>query len=114
MVADDVPSSVVQHIIIKFLYNKGEKLADIHYCLQLQFEEECLARSSVFPWCQSFKDGLESALNMSHAECPAMAVNQGPVCVVSDRKTMNATHYYVLLNDNLRPPSEPKGIDDCP
>jgi hypothetical protein len=87
------------------LCNEGEKATNIHCRLQLQFEEECLSRSSVFQWCQMFKDDHECVSNVPHAACSTTTVNQGPVCVdfLLERKAMNAAYYYYFLKHKFKP-----------
>lgn len=75
MSSDDVPVTVAQRIIIKFLCAEGEKAVNIYRRLQTQFGEECLSRSSVFEWCNSFVGGRKRVSNLPHAARPATAVN---------------------------------------
>jgi hypothetical protein len=63
--------------------NEDEKVADIQHCFWLQFQEECLSCFFMFQWWQSFKNDSEPEMNMLHAACPAMAVDQGLVSFTS-------------------------------
>jgi hypothetical protein len=78
--AGEVPGKAKQRIII-FLFNEGEKAADIHRRLPLPFGTECLSRSSAFPRWQTFNDVREPLLNTSQAQHLATEVNQGFVFV---------------------------------
>jgi hypothetical protein len=81
MAAGDVPSSVVQCIIIKFLCSEGEKAADIHHHFQLQLGKSAFRVLLCLPWCQLFKDDCEPVLNMPHFDHQVTEENQGPVCI---------------------------------
>jgi hypothetical protein len=49
-----------QRVVMKFLVNKGVKLADIYRRLQAQYGDETPSRSKTFEWCKRFKDGRTS------------------------------------------------------
>jgi hypothetical protein len=57
MAEQEVPSSVAQHIIIKFLMKEGVIPSEIFTRLQAQFEDECLSQPRVFSWVKSFQEG---------------------------------------------------------
>jgi len=49
-----------QRVVMKFLENKGVKLADIYRRLQAQYGDETLSRSKTSEWCKRFQDGRTS------------------------------------------------------
>jgi hypothetical protein len=59
------PLFAKQRIITTFLNKASEKAVTF--------------ASSVFHWRQSFKGGRKPAMKMPSAECPDMAMNQGPI-----------------------------------
>ena len=52
-----VPNSVQQRIIIKFLNAENVTPTEIYERLLAQFGEVRLSRARVFSWCKEFKDG---------------------------------------------------------
>ena len=57
---NSVSACMEQHVVMKFLVNKGVKPADIYRRLQAQYGDETLSRSKTFEWCKRFKDGRTS------------------------------------------------------
>jgi hypothetical protein len=66
MAVQEVPSSVAQHIIIKFLTKEGVIPSEIFTRLQAQFGDECLSQPRVFSWAKSFQ-GRDRVENEPHA-----------------------------------------------
>ena len=62
----EVPSSVQQRIIIKFLNAENVTPTEIYERLLAQFGEECLSRARVFSWCKEFRDGRDRVENEPH------------------------------------------------
>jgi hypothetical protein len=54
MAEQDVPSSVAQHIIIKFLTKEHVIPSEIFTMLQAQLGDECLSQPMVFVWAKLF------------------------------------------------------------
>jgi hypothetical protein len=52
MAEQEVPSSVAQRIIIKFLTKEGVIPSEIFTMLQAQFGDECLSQPRVFSWAK--------------------------------------------------------------
>jgi hypothetical protein len=57
MAEQEVPNSVAQRIIIKFLMKEGVIPSEIFTRLQAQFGDECLSQPRVFSWAKSFREG---------------------------------------------------------
>jgi histone-lysine N-methyltransferase SETMAR len=75
MEVQEVPSSVAQRIIIKFLMKEGVLPSEIFTSLQAQFEDECLSQSRVFSWAKSFREVRDHVKNERHTRRPRTFVN---------------------------------------
>jgi hypothetical protein len=75
MTDQEVPSSVAQRIIIKFLTKEGVIPSEIFTRLQAQFGDECLSQPRVFSWAISFQEGRDHVENEPHAWRPRTSVN---------------------------------------
>jgi hypothetical protein len=64
MAVQEVPSSVAQRIIIKFLTKEGVIPSEIFTRLQAQFGDECLSHPRVFSRAKSFRKD-ETVLKMN-------------------------------------------------
>ncbi len=71
----EVPVSVAQRIVMRFLVNEGVKSAEIYRRLKQQFGSECLSETQVFHWCASFRKGREKVENEPHQRRPRTSVN---------------------------------------
>ncbi|PNF31849.1 hypothetical protein B7P43_G08910 [Cryptotermes secundus] len=76
MSIQNVPRSVEQRIVIKFLVGENVPSAEIHHRLQQQYGEECLSRTHVFEWCKCFRDGRERVENEPYDRRPRTSVTQ--------------------------------------
>jgi hypothetical protein len=74
MSEQEVPSSVAQSIIIKFLTKQVVSPSEIFTRLQTQFGEECLSPAKVYSWAKSFREGLELVENEPHTWRPRTSV----------------------------------------
>ena len=81
-----------QRVVMKFLENKGVKLADIYRRLQAQYGDETLSRSKTFEWCKRFKDGHTSV-----SDDPGRGVSQPTVAI-----PVNIQRVERLILDNRR------------
>jgi hypothetical protein len=57
MAGQEIPGSVAQRIIIKFLMKEGVIPSEIFTRLQAQCGNECLSQPRVFSWAKSFQEG---------------------------------------------------------
>jgi hypothetical protein len=80
----EVPNSVVQCIIIKFLTKEGVIPSEIFSRLQAQFGDECLSQPRVFSWAKSFREGRDRAENEPHARRPRTSVNSVNVLKIGE------------------------------
>lgn len=112
----EVPSSVAQRVIIRFLANEGVKSAEILTRLQAQFGDATLSRTQVFDWAKKFRSGRDAVENASGEGAPVKAktrLSAGKVLAtvfwdsrgvllidfLHVRKTVNAAYYCQLLGD---------------
>jgi hypothetical protein len=72
----EVPVSVAQLIIIKFLSREGVKPAEILRRLTELFKEEALSRARVFAWHKQFVEGCELVENEGHDCQPRTSVTE--------------------------------------
>ncbi|KAJ8954906.1 hypothetical protein NQ318_016846 [Aromia moschata] len=72
----EVPSSVAQRIIIKFLSREGIKPAEILRRLTAQFGDETLSRPRVFAWHKEFGQGREKVENEAHNRRPRTSITE--------------------------------------
>jgi hypothetical protein len=75
MAEQEVPSSVAQRIIIKFLTKEGVIPFEIFTRFQKQFGDECLSQPRVFSWAKSFREGRDHVENEPHARRTRTSVN---------------------------------------
>lgn len=78
----DVPVSVAQRIIIRFLVKDNVKTAEIYRKLLEQFGNECLSKTQVYDWCSAFRNGREVVANLPHARRPKTSVTDENVSAV--------------------------------
>ncbi|PNF14690.1 hypothetical protein B7P43_G10269 [Cryptotermes secundus] len=76
MSEQEVPRSVEQRILIKFLIGENAPSAEIHHRLQQQYGEECPSRTRVFEWCKCFRGGRERVENEPHDRRPRTSVTK--------------------------------------
>jgi hypothetical protein len=75
MAGQEVPSGVVQRLIIKFLMKEGAFPSEICTRLQAQFGDECLSQPRMLSWPKSFRQGQGYVGNEPHAQRPRTALN---------------------------------------
>ena len=74
MSEQQVPSSVAQRIIIKFLSKEGVKPIEILNRLRSQFGNETLSKSQVCKWHRSFSSGRNEVENLTHPRRPKTSI----------------------------------------
>lgn len=79
MSEQEVPPSIAQRIVIKFLAAEGVKPAEILRRLTAQFGEETLSRARVFAWHKQFVEGRERVENESHDRRPRTSITAGNI-----------------------------------
>jgi hypothetical protein len=84
MAVQEVPSSVAQHIIIKFLTKEGVIPSEIFTRFQAQFGDKCLSQPRVFSWAKSFREGRDHVENEPHAWRPRTSVNPNNIMKIGD------------------------------
>jgi hypothetical protein len=75
----EVPVSIAQRIIIKFLSREGVKPAEILRRLTEQFKEETLSRARVFAWHKQFVEGREYVEIEGHDRRPRTSVIENSI-----------------------------------
>jgi hypothetical protein len=94
MAEQEVPSSVVQRIIIKFLTKEDVIPSEIFTRLQAQFGDECLSQPRVFRWAKSFQ-GRDHDENERHTRRPRTSVNADNVLKIGE--LIRANHRITVL-----------------
>ncbi|XP_073989689.1 histone-lysine N-methyltransferase SETMAR-like [Rhodnius prolixus] len=84
MTEQEVPSSVAQRIIIKFLTNEGVKPSEILTRLRAQFGDSTLSQNRVFTWAREFKGGRERVENESHDRRPTTSLTDDNIRAVRE------------------------------
>lgn len=79
MSEQEVPPSIAQRIVIKFLAAEGVKPAEILRRLTAQFGEETLSRARVFAWHKQFVEGRERVENECHDRRPRTSITAGNI-----------------------------------
>ncbi|XP_057658478.1 histone-lysine N-methyltransferase SETMAR-like [Diorhabda carinulata] len=79
MSEQEVPPSIAQRIVIKFLAAEGVKPAEILRRLTAQFGEKTLSRARVFAWHKQFVEGRERVENESHDRRPRTSITAGNI-----------------------------------
>ncbi|XP_056636775.1 protein GVQW3-like [Diorhabda sublineata] len=79
MSEQEVPPSIAQRIVIKFLAAEGVKPAEILRRLTAQFGEKTLSRARVFAWHKQFVEGRERVENESHDRTPRTSITAGNI-----------------------------------
>jgi hypothetical protein len=84
MAEQEVPSSVAQRTIIKFLTKEGIIPSEIFPRFQAQFGDECLSQPRVFSWAKSFREGRDHVENESLTRRPRTSVNPDNVLKIGE------------------------------
>jgi hypothetical protein len=84
MVEQEVPSSLAQRIIIKFLTTEDVTPSEIFTRLQAQFGDECLSQIRVFSWAKSFREVRDHVENEPHALRTRTSVNPDNVLTIGE------------------------------
>jgi hypothetical protein len=84
MADQEVPSSVAQRIIIKFLTKEGVIPYEIFIRLQAHFGDEYLSQPRVFGWTKSFREGRDRVENKPHTRRPRTSVNPDNVLKIGE------------------------------
>jgi len=94
MSEQEIPSSVAQRIITKFLMTKGIKPFEILRRFQTQFRDNTLKKTQVYEWHKQFLEGREAVKNESHRRRPRTSVTEN-ICIVG----------YLLEDDRILLPT---------
>lgn len=78
----EVPSSVAQRIIVKFLTTEGVKPSAILRRLQAQFGDKTLKKTQVYSWHKQFLEGREAVENEVHQRRPRTSVTEANIRTV--------------------------------
>jgi hypothetical protein len=84
MAEQEVPSSVAQHVVIKFVMKEGVIPSEIFTRLQARFGDECLSQPRVHSWPKSFRQGRDCVENKPHACRPRTSVNPDNVLKIGE------------------------------
>jgi hypothetical protein len=75
MAEQEVPNSIAQRLIIKFVMKEGVIPTEICTSFQAQFGDECLSQPRVLSWPKSFREGRNLVENEPHAGRSRTSVN---------------------------------------
>lgn len=82
MSKQEVPSSVAQRVIIKFLTTEGVKPSEILRRLKTQFGDNTLKKTQVYAWHKQFLEGREAVENEGHRRRPRISVTEENIHIV--------------------------------
>jgi len=82
MSEQEIPSSVAQRIIIKFLTIEGVKPSDILRRLVEQFRNNTLKKTQVYAWHKQFLEGQEAVENEAHRSRPRTSKTEENIRIV--------------------------------
>jgi histone-lysine N-methyltransferase SETMAR len=89
MAVQEVPNSVAQRIIIKFLTKEGVIPSEIFTRFQAQFGGECLSQPRVFSWVKLFREGRDLVENKPNPRRPRTSVNPDNVVKIGELNRAN-------------------------
>ena len=70
----EVPITIVQHVVIKFLTNENVGPNEIWRRLRTQYGESTLSKTQVKFWHKEFRRGRDAVQNTSHQRCPRTSI----------------------------------------
>jgi transposase len=59
-----------QQAVIHFLYNEGEKPAEIHRRMKRQYGDACVSLQQVYEWHRKFESGASTVTDAAHSSWP--------------------------------------------
>jgi len=80
----EVPITIVQRVVIKFLTNKNVGPNEIWRRLRAQYGESTLSKTQVKFWHKEFHGGRDVVQNTSHQRCPRTSVTPENITAVRD------------------------------
>jgi len=80
----EVPITIAQCVVIKFLTNENVGLNAIWHRLHAQYRESTLSKTQVRFWHKEFLGGRDAVQNTSHQRRPRTSITPGNIAVVCD------------------------------
>jgi len=80
----EVPITVAQRVVIKFLTNENVGPNEIWRRLRAQYEESTLSKTQVKFWHKEFHGGKEAVQNTSHSRRPRTSISPENIAAVLD------------------------------
>ena len=80
----EVPITVAQRVVIKFLTNENGGPNEIWRRLRAQYGDSTLSKTQVKFWHKEFRGGREAVQNTSHWRRPRTSIRAQNIAVVRD------------------------------
>jgi len=80
----EVPITIAQHVVIKFLTNKNIGPNEIWCRLHTQYGEPTLSKMQVKFWHKEFRGGRDAVQNTSHQRRPRTSITPENIAAVCD------------------------------
>ena len=80
----EVPITIVQRVVIKFLTNENVGPNEIWHRLRTQYEESTLSKTQVKFWHKEFCGGRDAVQNTSHKRHPRTSITPENIAAVRD------------------------------
>ncbi|GBM82771.1 hypothetical protein AVEN_259908-1 [Araneus ventricosus] len=77
-------SRSAQRAATQFLLAEGENALQIYRRMKEVYEEQCLARCTIFRWCQSYEAGRVNIKDLPHPGQPHVVTNSAKISAVDD------------------------------
>ncbi|GBN07903.1 hypothetical protein AVEN_201023-1 [Araneus ventricosus] len=77
-------SRSAQTAVIQFLRAEGEHASQIYRRMQVVYEEQCLARCTIFRWCQRYEAGHVNITDLPRPCHMHVATNSATISAVDE------------------------------
>jgi histone-lysine N-methyltransferase SETMAR len=71
-----------QHAVVRFLGSEGEKPADIHRRMKMQYGDACVSLQQVYEWHRKFKIGVSTLIDAAHSGQPHTMTTPNAIAAV--------------------------------
>ncbi|GBL86573.1 hypothetical protein AVEN_194828-1 [Araneus ventricosus] len=85
-------SRSAQRVVIQFFRAEGEHASQIYRRMKEVYGEQCLARCTIFQWCQHYEAGRVNIKDLPRS---------GQVYVVTNSATTSAVHELIQQNNGI-------------
>ncbi|GBM55437.1 hypothetical protein AVEN_123518-1 [Araneus ventricosus] len=82
-------SRSAQRAVIQFLPSEGEHVSQIHFRMKEVHGEQCLARCTIFLWCQRYEAGRVNIKDWARPGQAHVVTNSATISAVDELKRQN-------------------------